>query len=229
MISFDVSDDRLILMSHIMSETTPAYAGGDGVKITKLRDMCCGDSCNSTHLSLPNHIGSHVDAQKHFIKEGRAIDEYKISEWFFTSPFMVDMPVEPGQLLRANDFETALGNDKDINFLLIRTGMENMRHQDIFWKSAPGYHEELAEYLLGRFPGLKAIGMDSISLSSLHHREMGREAHRAFLGPDIRIFEDLALARVPQHRGLSAVIALPFLYEDADGAPCTIVGIKSGG
>ena len=34
-----------------------------------------GDVCNLTRLSTSVHIGTHMDAQRHFIRDGAAIDE----------------------------------------------------------------------------------------------------------------------------------------------------------
>ena len=73
---------------------------------------------------------------------------------------------------------------------------------------------------------MRAIGFDFISLTAYQHREIGREAHRAFLAkyrdkPPIRIIEDMALAALS--KAPSEVTVLPLFVRGADGAPVTVL------
>ena len=65
----------------------------------------------------------------------------------------------------------------------------------------------------------KNLSVHSIWLS----RELGRKAHRAFLSQDIRIFEDLHLLQLTSAMKINQVIAMPLRFENADGAPCTMI------
>jgi kynurenine formamidase len=56
------------------------------------------------------------------------------------------------------------------------------------------------------------------------HKEMRREAHKAFLGRGIRIFEDISLVSGPCGEQLLTVVALPLLNKNIDACPCTILG-----
>ncbi|MBQ7374835.1 MAG: cyclase family protein [Clostridia bacterium] len=51
------------------------YDGDPSPKITRLTDMEAGDIYNLSALSLCVHNGTHIDAPKHFIKDGAAVDE----------------------------------------------------------------------------------------------------------------------------------------------------------
>ena len=51
------------------------YDGDPSPKITRLTDMKAGDIYNLSALSLCVHNGTHIDAPKHFIKDGAAVDE----------------------------------------------------------------------------------------------------------------------------------------------------------
>ena len=78
--------------------------------------------------------------------------------------------------------------------------------------------------MIDRFPSLRAIGLDTISISSFSHRDVGRAAHREFLNSGIRIIEDMKLKNIIEPSKLMRVIALPFRYLGSDGAPTTIIG-----
>ena len=220
----EIPGGNWLRLSHVLTASTPAYGGGAGLVVGPTRMMSSGDSCNAVSLSFPNHLGSHVDAPRHFVANGRTVDSYGAGEWVFTQPVLLDIPAEPGEILTTTRFAAALGEHNDGDLLLVRTGFENRREEDVYWAESPAFAADLADFLRGRLPSLSAIGFDTISLSSYRHRDLGRSAHRAFLGAGLRVFEDLALAVVPSHAALEAVVALPLLFDNADGAPCTVIG-----
>ena len=214
-----------IRLSYTLSQDTPAYGGAEGLMIERVKDMSCGDSCNTVSLAFSNHLGSHVDAPKHFVESGKSVDQYEIEDWIFDDVLCVDVPVPAGEVVTCDHLSAVLEGVDDTSFLLIRTGFYANRGKDLYWSTAPAFDPSLAAYLKERLPSLTAIGLDTISISSLCHRDMGREAHREFLGRNIRIFEDLALGEIPKGKKLQQVIALPLMFENADGAPCTIIGV----
>ena len=222
----DVSKHRWIYLSHVLSRGTPAYANGEGLSVETARSIACGHSSNSVILKLSNHLGTHVDAPKHFFEEGKTVDAYHPSDWIFSKVFIADVPVKEGGVVNTSQLEPALFNADDIDLLLIRTGFERRRGEDSYWASSPGFDPGLCDFLRSRLPSFTAIGMDAISMASIKHRDMGHAAHRAFLGAGIRIFEDMALANAPAGKGLLQVIASPLIYENADGAQCNIIGIS---
>jgi len=221
----DLGKGNWLFLSHVMDKDTPAYGGGKGLEVDRVRDMKKGDSCNASMLAFSNHLGSHVDAPLHFVDGGKAVADFAVNEWIFTKPLIVDVPVEDGTVLKVSHFETALSNADDGDLLLIRTGFETKRNQDVYWSNAPAYDPELAGYFHDCLPSLKAVGLDTISIGSPNHRAMGHAVHQAFLGQGLRIFEDLALNIVPANSELQVVFALPLLFQNADGAPCTMIGL----
>ena len=165
-----------------------------------------------------------MDAPAHFIAQGPTITDYDADAWLFESPRVVSVPATPGRLLGPEDLDGIQQAPADADLLLIRTGFERHRGEPVYWQQGPGIVPEAAAFLKKALPRLQAVGFDFISISSLVHRETGREAHRAFLGAGIRIFEDLSLAALDGPCRLARVVALPLRVEGADGAPCTVIG-----
>jgi len=215
---------KLSWFSHILDEKTPLYGGGKGLDIHNDRSIYEGDSCNTSSFQFSSHVGSHVDVPRHFIQDGLAVDSYAPSEWVFTSPLLLDVPSGPGQMIGPDDLPDIDCKKDEVDLLLIRTGFEIFRSEDLYWENGPGFLPELADHLCACYPSLWAIGLDTISLTSYQHRELGRKAHYAFLSKNIRIFEDLALSHIKSALSLIKVIALPLLIAGCDGAPCTILG-----
>ena len=77
---------------------------------------------------------------------------------------------------------------------------------------------------LRKFCDLRAIGFNSICLTSYQHREIVNKAHQCFLGDgedeSILIIEEMNLDS-PQNR-IKKVSSIPMFFEKDDGAPTTI-------
>ena len=216
---------KLVWLSHTTSVKTPAYGGGYDFEVIEKKQIKCGDSCNTVELRLSNHIGSHVDAPIHFIEDGKTISDYDPHEWIFDKPIIIDIKVSEAEIIEADHLISAgIADFDNADLILIRTGEEQYRGKERYSQSSPGYSEKLYDFLKNRFQSFKAIGMDTISISSYKNRELGRKVHRVFLGQGIRIFEDLRLSAIPKNSNLEKVIALPFRYENSDGSPVTIIG-----
>jgi len=213
-----------VFLSHVLSPSTPAYGNGEGLAIEVSRSIDRGDSSNSMVMKFSNHLGTHVDAPRHFIADGKSVDQYRPDEWIFSKVFVADVMVDDGGIVDVARLESALNNVSDVDLLLIRTGFESKRGSESYWAASPGFDPSLCGYLQSRFPSLTAIGMDTISISSMKHRDMGRSAHRAFLSAGIRIFEDMSLANAGAGFKLLRVVALPLMVENLDGAQCTVIG-----
>lgn len=215
-----------IWLSHVLSTETPVYGGGtEGFKSTPEKQICRGDSCNTIKLEFSNHLGSHVDAPQHFISTGMTIDEFIPGDWIFNKPLLIEIDVSDSELITEQHLQAVITkNVDDADLVLIKTGFEEFRREERFWKSAPGFSETIYDYLANKFASFNAIGMDTLSISSLSHRETGRKAHRVFLGAGIRIFEDLMLSNLNHKKKLHKVYAFPLRYEQGDGAPITMIG-----
>ncbi|MBJ79711.1 MAG: hypothetical protein CMH60_00170 [Myxococcales bacterium] len=210
-------------LSHPIGKTTPLYGGAKNIELKDVRSIARGDTSNNTHLDFPNHSGSHVDAPYHFLADGKTITDYAPTEWIYESPLYIDYEAEEGELIEFEKLSQVLVDaPQEVDFILIRTGFEAKRGEDTYWQSNPGMHPDSAQDLKSRFPGLRAIGFDFISLSSYQHREIGRTAHKEYLGRDILIYEDLSLENLD--KPLTKVIALPLRIHKGDGAPCTMIG-----
>ena len=216
---------QTIWLSHPLTEQTPLYGGGQGIEIRPDKSIADGDSCNTTHLRFPAHSGTHVDTPRHFVGDGRNLDDIAPGEWIFNSPQMISVNVEPGTLIGAESIASSIDNDSKSDLLLIFTGFERYRGEPLYWQNSPGLKPELADFFSSRMSRLRAIGIDFISISSLAHRETGRAAHQALLGKDLLLFEDMALAGIADRGDLKQVIALPLRIAASDGVPCSLIGL----
>lgn len=213
----------LALLSHKVGVQSPMFNAGEGLKLTPIKLIKDGGSSNNYSFSMPCHGGTHVDAPRHFDDSGRPIASFSLEELAFERPTLLDVPKGDGELIVRKDlepFERAIGR---ADFLLLRTGWERLREPDPqrFSTRNPGMSEEGSDYIR-TFTGLRALGLDSISLSSVPNREEGRSAHRSLLERrDFLIVEDMHLSEYPI--GIKRIIVSPIFLEGVDSAPCTVI------
>ena len=210
-------------LSYYISEFTPLYGNGTGINLDPDKKMKQGDSCNAMNLAFPNHSGTHIDFPYHFNPDGKTINDYPADFWVFNQIELIDLSgrVNDRQIILSDIFPEPENCETDL--LLIKTGYGAFRGTDRYTITPPGLSANLASYFREKYPNLRCIGMDLISVSSYSNREEGRKAHHAFLKPEegepILLIEDMKL---DTDDSFNKVIVAPLLIENADGSPCTV-------
>ena len=213
----------MIHLSYFISEKTPLYGNGRGLQFAPDKEMSKGDNCNTTNLSLPNHSGTHIDFPYHFNPAGKTINDYSADFWQFDHVEITDLSgkVADCQIIGPELFSDL--RNLETQLLLIKTGYGAYRGTDRYTLTPPGLSANLAPFLRKKFPKLRCLGIDLISVSSYSNREEGYKAHHAFLNPHeeepILLIEDMKL---DTDGPLNKVIVAPLLIDNVDGAPCTI-------
>jgi arylformamidase len=211
-----------VYLSHFMDHLTPLYGGGKGISVLPDRSILNGDTANTKQLSFQNHSGTHIDFPNHFFLDGLTSESYTADKWIFRSPFLLCRDAIENEIICLKEGELNQ-IPPQTDFLIIKTGFGKFRAEEKYWKFNPGFSPKLAGILSTRFPLLRVIGMDFISITSFQNREIGREAHRKFLGGanPILLIEDMdlsLLSTIP-----SSVMCLPLLIKGLDGSPVTII------
>jgi len=209
------------LLSYPLNKKTPTFGEMPPLRVRPLKRISRGDSCNISSVSFPNHLGTHIDAPRHFFDRGRPLSDYPIADLIFTKPGIVDCPKKDDEFVTPEDL---IATPEDLDLLLISTEFSRFRGQLRYQLHNPGLSPLTAEWLRANRPQLKALGIDAVSVSAFQRREEGREAHRILLRPDspILLIEDLDLSG--DLEGLTKVFAVPLLVEGVDSMPCTVFG-----
>lgn len=219
-----------IWLSHPWGPSCPSYGGGSKIELSKQQCIGNGATSNSLKFTAGNHIGTHMDAPRHFIKIGRTVDSYSPVELIFSSPFLLQINLPSYRRhISPQDLESISGGDlkalQNCDILLFRTNAEAYRHEERYWKDGPGLDLGLADYIRLIAPRCRAVGIDAISITAFSDREKGRLVHREFLGGErpFILIEDMSLAGC-SNKILCTVIVAPLRIESGDGAPVTVVG-----
>lgn len=187
---------------------------GDPVpRIRRVLDMERGDPINLTHLEMSAHTGTHMDAPRHFRKDGAAIDAMP-----------PDAGVGPARVVAVRDPEAI--RPAELAPLDIRPGerlLFRTANSGVSWIDAPFRERfvhltaEAGEFLVER--GAHLVGVDYLSVDAFEAADS--PVHHALLAAGIWIVEGLDLSRVAP--GRYELICLPLKIEGGDGAPVRAV------
>lgn len=218
---------KFVLLSYSIEESMPLYGATPHPKVEKFSSIEEGDTANTSIITMHNHTGTHIDFPNHFFEEGMNSSGYTIDDFIFNNPIVVDIPCSPDDLIFPEQLNPFIHELNEADILLIKTGFGKKRETGIYSTHNPGIHSDAIRYLRSDFKNIRAIGIDSISISSYQHREEGRKAHKEALcindnyGKPIMLIEDMDLDYTDEFK---RVLALPINIRDLDGLPCTVIG-----
>lgn len=216
--------NRWIYLSHLLDDKLFAYGNGERIKIKKERNIKIGDTSNNSTLNLPAHFGTHIDFPYHFSNDGKKGEGYSPEYFIVENTNLVDLsnksPLD--RFITIEDFANIKGN-KNTEFIIIKTGMNEYRTSKEFWNNNPGYSAKLATFFKMKFPNVRFLGIDSISISGAKYRKEGRSAHRAFLlESGILLIEDMDLSSLDINNKINKCVISPLRFKDMDGSPVTL-------
>lgn len=171
--------------------------------------------CNLTKLSLSAHTGTHMDAPRHFVANGKTMETLpldavmgpcRVIELKHKSAITVD-ELKPHKLKRGERvlFKT---RNSTRSWRMAKTSTFD---EEFIYIPAP-----TAQYLVAC--GVMTVGVDYLSVGG--YNKDGVECHQIMLGAKqpIWIIEGLNLAKIKP--GKYELACLPLKIVGADGAPC---------
>lgn len=217
-----------IWLSHIIDNSTPLYGGRtESFKLHRTSSIDDGKIANDTRIESTVHIGTHIDMPYHFHRNGQTIEDYELNFWFFNKPLIIEF--QPYNCIIENDLISILENIKDVGYdiLIVKTGLCHHRNEKRFWEYNYGFSPGIYDYLVQKFPFVRVLGFDSISISSWQDRELGKMSHKVFLNPKspILILEDMDLRNISKASKLTEIVVMPLRIAQCDGLPCSVYGV----
>lgn len=214
-------------LSYPLSQHLSGYGDGERIVIRKSKSIINGDSSNNTDISMSLHFGTHIDFPNHFSEKGKMVDSYEPSFFIFNEISLISietLPVIDDFLIKPDHISKLIRHCSDqTDLLLIKTGFVTKRNLKEYWENGYGFGLGIAKLLRKRFPNLRAIGFDLISLNSYQQREVGRKSHKEFLiDYNILIIEDMNLSPISECTKFNKVIVSPLIVMNSEGAPVTV-------
>jgi arylformamidase len=179
---------------------------------------------NVTEYQFTTHIGTHVDAARHFVPDGPTIDQYPF-ERFVGDGVVWDMRGIKAEAITAEQLKKARPEIKKGDIVLIYTGWAEKYGTDSYHVH-PYLREDAARWIVEK--KVNIIGFDTLTLDlpvPLRKEGFDFPVHRILLGNDVLVIEHLGpnLARVAGKRLI--IGAFPLKIVGADGAPSPIFAL----
>ena len=179
---------------------------------------------NVTEYKFTTHIGTHVDAARHFVPDGPTIDQYPF-ERFVGDGVIWDMRGIGADPITAKQLEQCRPQTKKGDILLVYTGWAEKYGTEAYHVH-PYLSEDAARWMVEK--GINIIGFDTLTLDlpvPLRKEGFDFPVHRILLGNDVLVIEHLGpnLARVAGKR--LTIGAFPIKIIGADGAPSPIFAL----
>jgi kynurenine formamidase len=224
-------------ISYLMGVSIPKWPANPSEIPYIIQSFDQGDPCNASSIYHHMHNGTHVDAPKHFSKNGRGIEDIPIEDFYYTSPFILSLKKNEGELISRDELAQFAELIRQADILCIYTGYSDLRETDpeAYTGDFPAFSGEAAQYLRNNFPKLKAIALDVISVDSSTVGPInGFPAHKAFLDSvnsddprTLLLYEDVNIRKLTELQSpIKAICAFPIRWENAEAAPISMVAIS---
>jgi arylformamidase len=172
-----------------------------------------GDPCNLSQFCTSAHIGTHMDAPRHFLADGHGMESMPIEATI--GPARV-IAIQDPDLIRIKELEPHhLGAGDRVLF--------KTRNSDHLWKTNEFQEQfihiprDTAAYLADL--KVRTVGVDYLSVGG--YETDSAETHQALLGAGIWLIEGLNLKHVEP--GEYELVCLPLKLVGSDGAPARAV------
>jgi arylformamidase len=205
---------RIYDISLRVSPDLPVWPGDPPIVLKRVSKIEDGANANVSHYSGSVHSGTHIDAPKHFIRDGSGIDAIPL-EVMIGRAYVIDL--SKSSILDADTLDGA-GIPPRTKRLLLKT-----KNSDLWAKGVTEFQEDFvavdpsgAAWIARK--GVQLVGVDYLSVAPF---KQSVEPHRILLGAGIVILEGLNLNEVRQ--GRYNLYCLPLNFVDSDGAPARAI------
>jgi arylformamidase len=180
---------------------------------TSTLEIAKGDPCNLSQISTTAHIGTHMDAPRHYLDGAAGMDTWPIAASVGRARVI---EIADPEVIRISELEPhRLAKGERVLFKTRNS--EDCWKTDHFQKKYIYIAPETARYLVER--GVQTVGVDYLSVGGFESG--GPETHRILLEAGIWIIEGLMLQHVEP--GEYELVCLPLKIVGGDGAPARAV------
>jgi arylformamidase len=195
-----------------------AWPGDAPFEIAPMLEIAQGDQCNLSRISTSAHIGTHMDAPRHYLAGAAGIETMPIAASIGKARVI---EIQDPVAIRTSELEPhRLAKGERV---LFKT--RNSTHcwkTDRFEEQYVSIPPMTAGYLAER--GVQTVGVDYLSVGEFETdvlKSEGAQTHRILLEAGIWILEGLNLEHVEP--GEYELICLPLKIIGGDGAPARAV------
>jgi kynurenine formamidase len=218
----DPAKVRLFDLSQTIYHGCPAYPRMPVTQVTRT-SFVAREGYNAETLNVSTHLVTHVDMPDHFYEGTGDAATYPL-ERFWGPGLFVDLRGKVGadQSFGLGLLAPWLDRVEAGDFVLINTGWCHLRGFGAdYMRLWPYLDGEAAAALKDK--GVKAVGIDGMSLGGNGSKEKARPCHEILLGAGILIIEEVFFPEEVMDGRKRLVSAFPLKIAGASGSPVRLV------
>ncbi len=206
-------------ISLTISPDLPTWPGDPRLELERFESMDKGSHDNATRMSSSVHLGTHIDAPRHFIKDGRTVEKLPLE--VLTGPCYVAQLPDGIEAITAEVLDRT-EITSEMKRVLFGTSNSHFwaKGETKFQTEFVAITEDGAEWLVER--GVQLVGIDYLSVAPYAE---SIPTHTVLLKAGVVIVEGLNLSNVM--RGFYDLYCLPLKIAGSDGAPARAILIQS--
>jgi len=224
----------IIDLSHTLENGIPYPPVCFEPKIETIQDnRQDGTKLNLQQISIPSHIGTHIDAFRHLVSDGETIDNASL-EQFMGEGVVIDVTKSEPETITVEDIKNSIKSNeiqvKADDIVILYTSWCEKFNSNEEYLEHPWLTKNAAKWLANC--DIKMIGMDLIApeypnpyRSDDWDEKETWPIHNIFLRNEIYIAENLTNLKQVSNERLD-FIAFPLKIRNGDGSLVRFVGIK---
>jgi arylformamidase len=206
-------------ISLTISPNLPIWPGDPPLELEQFESMDKGGHNNITKMSSCVHIGTHVDAPRHFLNDGRTVEQLPLD--VLTGPCYVAQLPDGIEAITAEVLDrTEITSEMKRVLFGTRNSHLWAIGESKFQTDFVAITEDGAEWLVER--GVQLVGVDYLSVAPYSD---SIPTHTILLRAGVVLVEGLNLSSVM--RGFYDLYCLPLKIAGSDGAPARAILIQS--
>jgi arylformamidase len=210
---------RIVDLTHPFDVGMPVFPGLPEPSFRAIATVA-QDGYAMTELHLLNHIGTHVDAPAHQVRDGDTLDEIPFDR-LVTDAVTIDVSRRHHGPLPLAELEPHLDQVRAGDIVFMRSDNARNWGTDAYWTGWSYPDAEASRALIER--GISAIGFDGPSADPVDTTTY--DLHRIWLSSGRMIIENVAnLDQIPSR---TQVVVAPMRLRNANGAPARILAMVS--
>jgi kynurenine formamidase len=172
-----------------------------------------------SRLSVCTHLGTHVDAPSHFVRDGKTIDQFPLER--FLAPGVVwPVRVEPLQPITREHLRGLEVRRGDV--VVFSTGWGDLFRDPRYYQH-PYLDDEVARWLVEQ--GVAMVGVDFLTPDkppALRDAAFDYPVHNTLLGNEVLIIENLTGLRPLEGRRIELFAAPILVQAGVEAAPARV-------
>jgi arylformamidase len=187
---------------------TLTYTGDRPLEITYSASMEEGKDWNTFSLKMTNHTGTHLDAPRHMIMNGKDLNKFTAEDFILECLVIEIKSKKTITLDEIKSYKIKTGSA-----VLFKTRHSNEARKELN-KNFVYLEYDAAKYLKEK--KVKLVGIDYLSVDDYY--DLKSPVHHLFFKNNILILEDAYLKKVKP--GKYKLYCFPIKILNANGAPC---------